>query len=100
MVVFTPDDKGPSQPDLTQVARKMALSEAMSGNRLPSPILRPSELYQKVREGEQPVALSEKGRPTQALTSFTEWEGAAGSEVTLSDTSFEASIQEPKGRVE
>jgi hypothetical protein len=46
MVDFTPDDKGPSQPDLTQVARKMALSEAMSGNRLPSPILWPSELYQ------------------------------------------------------
>ena len=46
------------------------------------------------------MALSEKGRPTQALTSFTEWEGAAGSEVTLSDTSFEASIQDPKGRVE
>ena len=78
----------------------MALSEAMIGNRLPSPILRPSELYQKVREGEQPVALSEKGRPTQALTSFTEWVGAYGSEVTLSDTSFEASIQDPNGRVE
>lgn len=78
----------------------MALSEAISSNRLPSPILRPSELYQKVRAGEQPVALCEKGRPSQALTSFTEWEGAVGSVVMLSDTSLEAITQVPAGRVE
>ena len=100
MAVFTPEDKGPSQPDLTQEALKNELSEAIKGNRLPSAILRPSELYQKVSEGEQPVALSEKGRPTQALTSFTDWVGAAGSEVTLSVTSFEAITQAPAGRVE
>lgn len=100
MAVFTPTDKGPSQPDLTHDARKMALSEPISGNRLPSPILRPSKLYQKVREGEQPVALSEKGRPTQAFTILTACDGAAGSEVTLSDTSLEAITQVPAGRVE
>jgi hypothetical protein len=56
-------------------------------------------LYQNVKEGEQPVALREKGRPRQALTSFTAWTGAAGSEVTLNVTSFEASTQDPKGSV-
>ena len=99
-VVFTPKDIGPSQPDLTQVARKILLSDRATKSRLPSPILRPSELYQKVKEGEQPVAFKEKGRPRQALTSFTAWTGAAGSEMTLSDTSFEASTQDPKGSVE
>ena len=77
----------------------MELSEPIRGNRLPSPILRPSELYQKVKEGEQPVALSEKGRPTQALTNLTVWVGAIGSEVTLNDTSLEAITQVPLGRV-
>ena len=76
------------------------LSEAIKGKRLPSPILRPSELYQKVKEGEQPVALSEKGRPTQALTSFTAWEGADGSVVTVNDTSLDAITQLPAGKVE
>ena len=46
------------------------------------------------------MAFREKGRPRQALTSFTAWTGAAGSEVTLSVTSFEASTQDPKGSVE
>jgi hypothetical protein len=62
--------------------------------------LRPSELYQKVKEGEQSVALSEKGRPTQALTSFTAWDGADGSVVTVNDTSLDAIMQKPMGRVE
>ena len=78
----------------------MELSEPIRGNRLPSAILRPSELYQKVKDGEQPVALSEKGKPTHALTNLTAWEGAVGSEVTLSDTSLEAITQVPAGRVE
>ena len=46
------------------------------------------------------MALSDKGKPTQAFTSLTACNGAAGSDVTLSDTSFEASTQDPKGRVE
>ena len=100
MAVFTPADKGPSQPDLTQDARKMALSEPISGNRLPSPSFTPAELYQKVREGEQPVALSEKGKPTQAFTILTACDGAAGSEVTLRETSFDARMHRPVGRVE
>jgi hypothetical protein len=62
--------------------------------------MRPTELYQNVKEGEQPVAFKEKGSPRQALTSFTAWTGAAGSEVTLNVTSFEASTQDPKGSVE
>jgi hypothetical protein len=98
--VFTPKDIGPSQPDLTQVARNILLSDRVTKSRLPSPIFRPSELYQKVKEGEQPVAFRENGRPRQALTSFTAWTGAAGSEVTLNVTSFEASTQDPKGSVE
>ena len=77
----------------------MELSEPIRGNRLPSAILRPSELYQKVKDGEQPVALSEKGKPTQALTNLTAWEGAVGSEVTLNNTSLEAITQVPLGRV-
>ena len=99
MAVFTPVDKGPSQPDLTQEARKIELSVLMLLNLLPSATLRPSESYQKVREGEQPVALREKGKPTQALTSFTACVGGAGSRVTLSVTSLEARTQEPAGTV-
>ena len=45
-MVFTPVDKGPSQPDLTQDARKMELSDATSGKRLPSPSFVPEALYQ------------------------------------------------------
>jgi hypothetical protein len=45
-IVFTPEDKGPSQPDLTQDARKMELSDATSGKRLPSPSFVPVALYQ------------------------------------------------------
>ena len=91
--VLTPVDKGPSQPDLIQDARKKELSVACSGKRLPSPILVPVSLYHRVMEGEQPVALIEKGSPTQALTSFTACVGAAGREVTVSVTSFEARMQ-------
>jgi hypothetical protein len=98
--VFTPNDRAPSHPDLTQLARKMLLSDRVTKCRLPSPIFRPDTSYQNVKEGEQPVAFKEKGRPRQALTSFTAWTGAAGSEVTLSVTSFEASTQDPNGRVE
>jgi hypothetical protein len=50
-------------------------------------------------EGEQPVALIEKGSPTQALTNFTACVGAAGREVTVKVTSFEARMQEPVGKV-
>ena len=98
--IFTPNDKGPSHPDLTQVARKILLSDRVTKSRLPSPTFRPEISYQNVKEGEQPVAFREKGRPRQALTSFTAWTGAAGSEVTLSVTSFEASSQDPNGSVE
>jgi hypothetical protein len=98
--VFTPKDIGPSQPDLTQVARKILLSDRVTKSRLPSPIFRPETSYQNVKEGEQPVAFKEKGRPRQALTSFTAWTGATGSEVTFNVTSFEASTQDPNGRVE
>jgi hypothetical protein len=59
----------------------------------------PAAAYQKVKEGEQPVAFKEKGRSTQALTSFTVWVGATGSEVTLRITSFEARTQVPAGKV-
>jgi hypothetical protein len=45
-IVFTPVDKGPSQPDLTQDARKIELSDATSGKRLPSPNFVPRALYQ------------------------------------------------------
>ena len=45
-IVFTPVDKGPSQSDLTQDARKMELSDATSGKRLPSPSFVPEALYQ------------------------------------------------------
>ena len=98
--IFIPKDRGPSHPDLTQLARKILLSDRVTKSRLPSPIFRPETSYQNVKEGEQPVALMEKGRPRQALTSFTAWTGAAGSEVTLNVTSFEASTQDPKGSVE
>lgn len=98
--IFTPNDKGPSHPDLTQVARNILLSDRVTKSRLPSPIFCLDTSYQNVKEGEQPVAFREKGRPRQALTSFTAWTGAAGSEVTLSVTSFEASTQDPKGSVE
>jgi hypothetical protein len=98
--VFTPNDRAPSHPDLTQLARKMLLSDRVTKNRLPSPIFRPDTSYQNVKEGEQPVAFKEKGRPRQALTSFTAWTGVAGSEVTFNVTSFEASTQDPNGRVE
>ena len=98
--IFTPNDKGPSHPDLTQVARKILLSDRVTKSRLPSPTFRPEISNQNVKEGEQPVALREKGRPRQALTSFTAWTGAAGSVVTLNVTSFEASTQDPKGSVE
>jgi hypothetical protein len=98
--IFTPNDKGPSHPDLTQLARKILLSDRVTKSRLPSPIFRPDTSYQNVKEGEHPVALREKGRPRQALTSFTAWTGAAGRAVTLSVTSFEASTQDPNGRVE
>jgi hypothetical protein len=97
--VFTPVDKGPSQPDLTQDARKMELSDATSGQRLPSPIFMPAALYQKVNEGEQPVAFSEKGMPAQAVTIFTACVGAEGSDVTFKLTSLEPSIQVPFGKV-
>ena len=97
--VFTPVDTGPSQPDLTQDARKMELSDATSGKRLPSPIFMPAALYQKVNEGEQPVAFSEKGMPTQAVTIFTACVGAEGSDVTFKLTSLDASIQVPFGKV-
>ena len=100
MAVFMPADKGPSQPDLTQEALKNELSVTIKGKRLPSPILRPSALYQKVSNGEQPVALSENGRPTQAFTSFTAWEGADGSVLTVNDTSFDSITQVPAGMVE
>ena len=98
--VFTPNDGAPSHPDLTQLARKILLSDRVTKSRLPSPIFRPDTSYQNVKEGEQPVAFREKGRPRQALTSFTAWTGAAGSEMTLNVTSFEASTQDPKGSVE
>jgi hypothetical protein len=98
--IFIPKDRGPSHPDLTQLARKILLSDRVTKSRLPSPIFRPETSYQNVKEGEQPVALMEKGRPRQALTSFTAWTGAAGRKVTLSVTSFEASTQDPKGSVE
>jgi hypothetical protein len=98
--VFTPKDRGPSHPNLTQVARNILLSDRVNKSRLPSPNFCPETSYQNVKEGEQPVALMEKGRPRQALTSFTAWTGAAGSEVTLNVTSFEASTQDPKGSVE
>ena len=97
--IFTPVDKGPSQPDLTQDARKMELSDATSGKRLPSPIFMPAALYQKVNEGEQPLALIENGSPSQALTIFNTCIGAEGKEVTLKLTSLEASIQLPDGKV-
>ena len=99
-VIFTPKDKGPSHPDLTQLARKMLLSDRVTKSRLPSPTFRPEILYQNVNEGEQPVAFREKGRPRQALTSFKAWTGAGGSEVILNVTSFEASSQDPNGSVE
>jgi hypothetical protein len=57
----------------------------------------PAAVYQKVKEGEQPVAFKEKGRSTQDLTSLTAWLGAVGSEVTLRITSFEARTQVPAG---
>ena len=44
--VFAPVDKGPSHPDFTQEARKIELSDATSGKRLPSPIFIPAALYQ------------------------------------------------------
>ena len=97
--VFIPLDTGPSQLDLTQDARKMELSDATSGKRLPSPIFMPAALYQKVNEGEQPVAFSEKGIPAQALTIFTTCVGAEGNDVTLKLTSLEASVQVPVGKV-
>ena len=96
-IVFTPVDKGPSQPDLTQDARKMELSEATSGKRLPSPNFVPEALYQKVNDGEQPVAFSEKGRPVQAVTILTTCVGAGGKVLILKLTSFEASTQVPAG---
>jgi hypothetical protein len=98
--VFTPNDSAPSHPDLTQLARKILLSDRVTKSRLPSPIFCPDTSYQNVKEGEQPVAFKEKGRPRQALTSFTAWTGAAGSEMTLNVTSFEASSQDPTGSVE
>ena len=97
--VFTPVDKGPSQPDLTQDARKIELSDATSGKRLPSASFFPEALYQKVNEGEQPVAFRENGRPVQALTMFTACVGAASNDVMLRLTSFEASVQVPVGKV-
>jgi hypothetical protein len=98
--VFTPNDWGPSQLDLTQEARKMLLSDRVTMILLPSPNFFPETSYQNVKEGEQPVTFREKGRPWQALISFMAWMGAAGSKVTLNDTSFEASTQNPKGTVE
>ena len=65
--------------------------------RLPSPTFVPAALYQNVTDGEHPVAFKEKGSSTQALTSLTTWLGAAGSEVTLRMTSFEARTQVPAG---
>ena len=97
--VFAPVDKGPSHPDFTQEARKIELSDATSGKRLPSPIFIPAALYQKVNEGEQPVAFNEKGMPAQALTILTTCVGAEGNKVTLKLASFEARTQVPAGRV-
>ena len=96
-IVFTPVDKGPSQPDLTQDARKMELSGDIRVRRLPSPTFVPDELYQKVSDGEQPVAFREKGSPVQAVTILTTCEGAGGKVLILKLTSFEASTHVPIG---
>jgi hypothetical protein len=44
--VLTPNESGPSHPDLTQDARKRELSVPMLLNRLPSAIFVPAALYQ------------------------------------------------------
>ena len=75
----------------------MELSVLTYESRLPSPTLVPAAVYQKVKEGEQPVAFKEKGRSTQDLTSLTAWLGAAGSEVTVRETSLDARTQVPAG---
>ena len=97
MVVLTPVESGPSQPDLTQEARKIELSVLIVVIRLPSPCFMPEAAYQLVLAGEQPVAFNVKGNPRQALTSLTACVGAVGNEVILSITSFEARVHMPVG---
>ena len=46
MVVLTPVESGPSQPDLTQEARKMELSVLIIVIRLPSPNFMLEAVYQ------------------------------------------------------